>query len=418
MTIPAIKVDALGKRYRINVREKPHGFWDAFRAPFGYLRSALREPSPEEILWALKDVSFEVERGGVLGIIGANGAGKSTLLKVLARITEPTEGRAEIRGRVGSLLEVGTGFHPQLSGRENIYLSGAILGMRKAEIARKFDEIVAFAGVEKFIDMPVKRYSSGMYVRLAFAVAAHLEPEVLLVDEVLAVGDAAFQKKCLGRMSEVAREGRTVLFVSHNMAAITRLCHRAILLEGGSITAQGEPDDVVENYLTRSRGDAGRVQVKNQESETATIREVGLVNSTGQFCRSTAVDKAFCIWIKCEIKKTIRKAQIALAVLASDGTVVFCSTHSDKIPVRDAILTKGTYRIKVHMPGHFLNTGEYVINVRVWGTVGAESRTAHANAMHVFTFRVEETGSVAARLRDKRRGVVIPLLDWEFIEQG
>ena len=208
-----------------------------------------------EEFWALKDVSFEVQEGEVLGIIGRNGAGKSTLLKILSRITEPTSGRITLRGRVASLLEVGTGFHPELTGRENIFLNGAILGMSRAEIRKKFDEIVAFAEIEKFLDTPVKRYSSGMYVRLAFAVAAHLEPEILIVDEVLAVGDAEFQKKCLGKMNEVSRrDGRTVLFVSHNMAAVTQLTERAILLSHGSIAHSGECQSVVQFYLAESRG--------------------------------------------------------------------------------------------------------------------------------------------------------------------
>src|SRR5204862_4320603 len=209
-----------------------------------------------EECWALKDVSFEVKRGEVLGIIGRNGAGKTTLLKILPRITEPSEGRVTIRGRVASLLEVGTGFHPELTGRENIYLNGAILGMTRAEIRRSFDEIVAFSEVEKFLDTPVKRYSSGMHVRLAFAVAAHLRPEILVVDEVLAVGDAAFQKKCLGKMQDVASGGRTVLFVSHNMAAITRLCSRAILLREGRAVADGRVDTVVSEYIAGSKGDS------------------------------------------------------------------------------------------------------------------------------------------------------------------
>jgi lipopolysaccharide transport system ATP-binding protein len=204
---------------------------------------------PEEHLWALKDVSFEVAAGDVVGLIGSNGAGKSTLLKILSRITEPTLGCAKLYGRVGSLLEVGTGFHPELTGRENIFLSGAILGMRRAEIARKFDEIVAFADIEQFIDTPVKRYSSGMYVRLAFAVAAHLEPEILLVDEVLAVGDASFQKKCLGKMGDIARAGRTVLFVSHNMTSIESLCTSCLLIKSGKVEAKGTPAEIVGRYL-------------------------------------------------------------------------------------------------------------------------------------------------------------------------
>ena len=250
----AIKVEKLGKRYRIGPRQQQarsrrESLQRLIMAPFDYLFSNLREPSEMEILWALRNISFEVKPGEVLGLIGRNGAGKSTLLKILSRITEPTTGRAEVFGRVGSLLEVGTGFHPDLTGRENIYMNGAILGMRQAEIKGKFDEIVAFAEIDQFIDTPVKRYSSGMYVRLAFAVAAHLEPEILLVDEVLAVGDAAFQKKCLGKMGDVVKEGRTVLFVSHNMVAVQSLCDRIIWLDYGEIVTNGPPDQVVSDYL-------------------------------------------------------------------------------------------------------------------------------------------------------------------------
>lgn len=249
----AISVEHLGKSYRLgHADQRPENFRAAVRsfasAPFEYLRSRLRRPSEDELFWALKDVSFEVKHGEVLGIIGRNGAGKSTLLKILSRITEPTEGRAHVYGRVGSLLEVGTGFHPELTGRENIYLNGTILGMKRAEIAKKFDEIVDFSGIEKFLDTPVKRYSSGMYVRLAFAVAAHLEPEILIVDEVLAVGDAEFQKKCLGKMNDVARHGRTVLFVSHNMATVNLLCHRALLVKDGTLAAVGRAEHVVSIY--------------------------------------------------------------------------------------------------------------------------------------------------------------------------
>ncbi len=247
----AIRVEGLGKRYRLGERSAPYrtlreAIMGVARAPRGLLG---RRAAADDTLWALKDVDLEVRRGEVLGVIGRNGAGKTTLLKILSRITEPTTGRVELHGRVGSLLEVGTGFHPELTGRENIYLNGAILGMRKAEIERKFDEIVAFAEVERFLDTPVKHYSSGMYVRLAFAVAAHLEPEILLVDEVLAVGDAAFQKKCLGKMGEVAGAGRTVLFVSHNMLAVNTLCSRVVLLRDGSCTADGAPGTVVGSYL-------------------------------------------------------------------------------------------------------------------------------------------------------------------------
>ena len=257
MSNHAIRVEGLGKRYRIGARTARYDtlrdtLADAALAPVRRAAAVLRGHSPEaseEEFWALRDVAFEVARGEALGVIGRNGAGKSTLLKILSRITEPTEGTVRLRGRVGSLLEVGTGFHPELTGRENVYLNGAILGMRRTEIARKFDEIVAFAEIDRFLDTQTKHYSSGMYMRLAFAVAAHLEPEILLVDEVLAVGDAAFQRKCLGKMGSVAREGRTVLFVSHNLVAVTSLCSRAVLLEGGRVVADGPAAEVVERYL-------------------------------------------------------------------------------------------------------------------------------------------------------------------------
>ena len=249
----ALRADSVGKQYRIGrAKERYPTVREALArmatAPFrGFRRSGA-----SETFWALRGASFELQQGEVLGIVGRNGAGKSTLLKILSRVTHPTEGYVEIHGRVGSLLEVGTGFHPELTGRENVFLNGAILGMRRQEIARKFDEIVAFAEVEKFIDTPVKRYSSGMYLRLAFAVAAHLEPEVLVVDEVLAVGDAGFQKKCMGKMENVAGEGRTILFVSHNLAAITSLCSRAILLESGQVKMEGSANEVVARYLSDS----------------------------------------------------------------------------------------------------------------------------------------------------------------------
>lgn len=249
----AIRVENLGKRYRIGKAvDRANGRRSLIQkgfSPFRYLATTLRKPSDKEIFWALRNVSFKVQRGDVLGIIGPNGAGKSTLLKILSNITEPTEGRVVIDGRVGSLLEVGTGFHPELTGRENVYLNGAILGMRKAEIRRKFDEIVVFAEIEKFINTPVKRYSSGMYVRLAFAVAAHLEPEILLVDEVLAVGDLGFQRKCLGKMGEIAHEGRTVLFVTHNLAAVRKLCTRTVLLMEGRKMIDASTDEAIERYL-------------------------------------------------------------------------------------------------------------------------------------------------------------------------
>src|SRR2546430_16657966 len=268
----AIRVEDLSKQYRIGAGGREayktlrDTLTDVIMSPFRRAGKLLggrgvRAAELGETFWALKDVSFEVKRGEVVGIIGYNGAGKSTLLKILSRITEPTEGYADIYGRVGSLLEVGTGFHPELTGRENIYLNGAILGMRKAEIARKFDEIVAFAELEKFIDTPVKHYSSGMYVRLAFAVAAHLEPEILLVDEVLAVGDITFQKKCLGKMGDVARAGRTVVLVSHQLSQIRRLCQRVLWIDGGAVRQNGPTHEVVSSYESAmARGDQNVAQ--------------------------------------------------------------------------------------------------------------------------------------------------------------
>ena len=263
--MPVIRVENLSKSYVIGHQRNRHDglrhrLEDAVRNPFRWLRGRNGEPGAgQEEFWALKDVSFEVGRGEVVGVIGRNGAGKSTLLKILSRITEPTRGRARIRGRVASLLEVGTGFHPELTGRENIFLNGAILGMMRVEIKKKFDEIVAFSEVERFLDTPVKRYSSGMYVRLAFAVAAHLEPEILIIDEVLAVGDVEFQKKCLGKMESVAsKEGRTILFVSHQIAAVTRLCKKVLWLDGGKINSIGRADLVCSQYLANGSAVASR----------------------------------------------------------------------------------------------------------------------------------------------------------------
>jgi lipopolysaccharide transport system ATP-binding protein len=278
MSQNAIQLEGVGKQYHIGRKQSGHrslqdvvidGFVSPFRRAGRLLRGqAMTAADLDQTFWALRDVSLEVKHGEIVGIVGRNGAGKSTLLKILSRITEPTEGWGEIYGRVGSLLEVGTGFHPELTGRENLFLNGAILGMRKAEIERKFDEIVAFAEIDKFIDTPVKHYSSGMYVRLAFAVAAHLEPEILLVDEVLSVGDSAFQRKCLGKMNEVSRAGRTVVFISHNMAAVENLCNRGILFESGTVTFSGAMKETVDRYLHGVSG-----QVRSSESHIIDLRD-------------------------------------------------------------------------------------------------------------------------------------------------
>ncbi|BBL68647.1 ABC transporter ATP-binding protein [Methanoculleus chikugoensis] len=320
---PIIEVKNLSKQYQIGMdrtyKRFTESFTNAVRHPIRTL-SGLTEP--KDTFWALKDVNFEVERGEVLGIIGRNGAGKSTLLKILSRITHPTEGEIVMRGRVGSLLEVGTGFHPELTGRENIFFNGAILGMKKREIEEKFDEIVKFSGVEKFLDTPVKRYSSGMQVRLAFSVAAHLDPEILLVDEVLAVGDAEFQKKCLGKMGEVASEGRTVLFVSHNMAAVQQLCSSGILLDEGKIVFSGTKDEAVRNYLQCSESDSkGDIETRKdrQGSQWLTFSRVSLFNSDGNEISRILCGQDVYIRFYYQSKKQVLNASVLVAFNISNS---------------------------------------------------------------------------------------------------
>jgi len=320
--------------------------------------------SRSDEIWALRDVSFEVKRGEVLGIIGKNGAGKSTLLKILSRITEPTSGRAIMRGRVGSLLEVGTGFHPELTGRDNIYLSGAILGMRKAEIAKKFDEIVAFAEIDKFIDTPVKRYSSGMYVRLAFAVAAHLDPEILLVDEVLAVGDAAFQKKCLGKMSDVShKEGRTVLFVSHNMGAISQLCGEAIWIDNGQIKSRSSARDTIDRYLS-SGAISGFSRIWDdstgyQGCDQMRFTSIRVLDSNGNIVRSVSTNENIAIELSIEILQDMNDINIAIGFYSVDGPLIF-SSFFDQM---DVAWSKGIYRLRCEIPANFLNAVTYHIGI-------------------------------------------------------
>jgi len=343
----AIRVEGLSKRYRIGegrshktLREALTG---AFRAPF---RRANR--SGHETIWALKDVSFEVAPGEVVGVIGRNGAGKSTLLKILSRITEPTEGRIEIRGRVGSLLEVGTGFHSELTGRENIFLNGAILGMKRIEIRRRFDEIVAFAEVEKFIDTPVKHYSSGMYLRLAFAVAAHLEPEILLVDEVLAVGDAEFQKKCLGKMGDVARGGRTVLFVSHNMAAVQQLCRTGIVLEQGSVACAADVALAVRHYSQQVRRIAAMSLAERTDrvgSRWLKVTRVALCHADGREIRQALSGEDVALRFYYASERVVPEASVNFAFnVRNQHGLLLTNLNS-----RDS----GNLRMTVHRRGYF-----------------------------------------------------------------
>ena len=362
----AIRVEGLGKQFRIGSPERYRTLrdtlTDTFTAPFRFLRNGGSGSPPEETIWALKDVSFDVKVGEVVGIIGRNGSGKSTLLKILSRITEPTEGHAEIHGRVGSLLEVGTGFHPELTGRENIFLNGAILGMNKAEIRRKFDEIVAFSEVDKFIDTPVKHYSSGMYLRLAFAVAAHMEPEILIVDEVLAVGDVAFQKKCLGKMSDVAGEGRTVLFVSHNMGAIQKLCSKALWLQAGELAAQGESGPVIRQYLGGEASNFGSLDERGRTSRPvrAIVRDAWLEKEqirVGHLMFGDEVDLVLEIEV---FQKTLIGVELVLR--QGDGVPV-AFAPSGLLHDFDLEAPPGRLTVRASLPPAWLAVGPYSIDV-------------------------------------------------------
>jgi lipopolysaccharide transport system ATP-binding protein len=368
---PAIKVENLSKRYRINKRmASGNGRLSLLKRaadPFRYLASNLRSPDEDEILWALKEISFEVQQGEVLGIIGRNGAGKSTLLKILSRITEPTRGRATLNGRVGSLLEVGTGFHPEFSGRENIYMNGAILGMHKAEIDRKLDEIVEFAEIERFIDTPVKRYSSGMYVRLAFAVAAHLEPEILLVDEVLAVGDAAFQRKSLGKMSEVSNAGRTVLFVSHNMISIRNLCHQVIWLQSGEITHRGPAAAVTETYLMQSLHSGDQIdliQAINSLPDDPSIKlKMIEISQDGRSSNIVVNGKPIELVIRYIVLQRTSGLRVYFDLLDDTQNILVRSFHDDSA---EAIPTMepGEYVSTAIIPADFLAPMQYILRIR------------------------------------------------------
>lgn len=366
MTDPIVRVQGLSKRYHVNRRDRANRrlgetLGDFVLAPYRKLRGLDRARTAKETFWALRDVSFDVKRGEVLGLVGKNGAGKSTLLKILSRITEPTEGRAELRGRVASLLEVGTGFHGELTGRENVYLNGTFLGMRKREIDRKFDAIVEFSEVDRFIDMPVKRYSSGMYVRLAFAVAAHLEPEILLVDEVLAVGDAEFQKKCLGKIDRIAHEGRTVVFVSHNMAAIQRLCSSAILLRNGTVAAAGKTSTVVADYLKGEGAGVPRYRAA-QLTGRAQVLTVGLRDHRGTSLERVLSTEPFSCDLNYVLPVRVPGVRIVIGVLNVDGSVVFTSSSRDDDIVVPS--SPGYYAARVTVPGDVLVAGDY--HVAVW----------------------------------------------------
>jgi lipopolysaccharide transport system ATP-binding protein len=382
---PIIKVENISKQYSIGGPYQAYGtlrdsIMSAARAPIKKLRGASRSHA-RRAFWALRDVNFEVTQGEVIGIIGRNGAGKSTLLKILSRITEPTTGRVELYGRVGSLLEVGTGFHPELSGRENIYLSGAIIGMRHKEIERKFDEIVAFSEMENFLDTPVKRYSSGMYMRLAFAIAAHLDPEILIVDEVLAVGDAAFKKKCLGKMGEVAQGGRTVLFVSHSMAAIQQLCTSAILLSAGKITQKGDTENVITYYL--EEGDfaqSGEFDLSNHQSRPSNFqsvfRRLRFYNSNDQITSRYFPDDECIVELAIEPPAFIKEPRIVVAIDDHLGRRI--STLATYLQPNNIEYISEPCRVRCIIPKLALGSGRYLISLSLSSNQIAFDHIDHA----------------------------------------
>ncbi len=419
----AIRVENLGKLYHIGVGQRHDTLRDAladFRlrvADFGRKnpKSQIKNPKSEEF-WALKDVSFEVHRGEVVGVIGRNGAGKSTLLKILSRITEPTTGYAEIHGRVGSLLEVGTGFHPELTGRENIYLNGAILGMKRTEIDRKFDEIVAFAEIEKFLDTPVKRYSSGMYVRLAFAVAAHLEPEILLVDEVLSVGDAAFQKKCLGKMGDIAGEGRTVLFVSHNLTALANLCSRSIYLMKGIIHCTDDSLICIQRYMKDSQPYSETQSLKQQIDElppdpVCEITGLDFIQRD-QPTRNVASNVSICVTISYRIKQSVYGLRVGFDIIHDDGTVVFRTFHDDLMRTTTETLP-GLYKSTAVIPSNLLAPGFYTLSL----AVGIHNIRWIISDKVIYKFEVSNIEGINVHYADKRPGVVMPYIQWETTKE-
>ena len=418
----AIRVENLGKRYRIGTAPERYKtlrdtITAGINAPIQRLwrgASNSHSSSASNIIWALRDISFDVQRGKVLGIVGRNGAGKSTLLKILSRVTEPTEGSAEIHGRVGSLLEVGTGFHPELTGRENIYLNGAILGMKRLEIERKFDEMVAFSEVEQFIDTPVKRYSSGMYLRLAFAVAAHLEPEILVVDEVLAVGDAEFQRKCMGKMSDVAQTGRTVLFVSHNMSAVLRLTEETMVLDKGQLVYRAPTAQAVDYYMAAGFTGAGERAWTLEEvpADAAPFRPLflRLRDNRGQVVDTLRSTEPISVEIEYQLDTPITGLRVGIYLMTMRGEYVFTSFDLDdpskfeQLGARQA----GHYISRCTIPPNTLNEGRYFL------AVNASSFRVKRYFWddHALAFTVDATGAPGKQWPEPRLGPVRPALDW------
>jgi lipopolysaccharide transport system ATP-binding protein len=425
MATSAIHVEGIGKRYQIGAAPQRYNtLRDSIAqyavAPFKRAGKLLRGQAYgaaglDEIFWALRDIDFQVNEGDVVGVIGRNGAGKSTLLKVLSRITEPTEGFAVVNGRVGSLLEVGTGFHPELTGRENIFLNGAILGMRKTEIQRKFDEIVDFSEIEQFIDTPVKYYSSGMYVRLAFAVAAHMEAEILLIDEVLSVGDVAFQRKCLGKMGEVAGGGRTIIFVSHNMHTVTRLCDRVLMLDHGRLAADGPSAQVVHQYLSSGVGtSAAREWTDAQRApgnEIARLNSVSVRDESGAISESIDIRRPVLLRMRYEAL-TDDHPLVPLFVLHNDEGVCVFATHGHATRWRGVPKKRGMYEATATIPGNFLAEGMFVALAAV---VTQTPWMVHAEEPDAVAFQVVGTldpDSARGDFGKHMPGVIRPVLEW------
>lgn len=423
----AIRVFDLGKEYRIGGKIERYKtlrstLMDAAGAPMRQLRARLERQGAngesgagERSFWALKGVNFEVPRGQVVGVIGRNGAGKSTLLKILARITGPTEGGVDLCGRVGSLLEVGTGFHSELTGRENIYLSGAILGMRKQEIDRKLDEMVAFSGVETFLDTAFKHYSSGMQMRLAFAVAAHLEPEILLVDEVLAVGDLAFQNKCLDKMRDISGSGRTVLFVSHNLGAIHQLCERCILLERGRVLADGPTESVIKTYVSEGLAEQSEYRQAHDGRKAMNLRRAYLSKANGELCGEFRYDERIEIHIEYEVNEPIEGGVVWLSIRTAEEEAVFTSSDCD---ADGALLSRrepGRYETVLAMDDQWLNAGKYLVVVGIARTVP----TLNFDRVEALSFSVLDVNTPSRmRFGTPRPGILHPLLEWTTVKQS
>ncbi|MCB9111297.1 MAG: ATP-binding cassette domain-containing protein [Anaerolineales bacterium] len=421
MLVNVISIENLSKAYQLGVIGTGTFFGDLNRwwarklgRPDPYAKIGVKDHGNRigEMIQALDDVSFTVKKGEALGIIGRNGAGKSTLLKILSQVTAPTSGVVKVKGRIASLLEVGTGFHPELTGRENIYLNGAILGMNRLEVARKFDEIVDFSGVEKFIDTPVKRYSSGMYVRLAFAVAAHLEPDILVVDEVLAVGDAEFQKKCLGKMGSVADEGRTVLFVSHNMSAINRLCSRAILLDAGTLIKDGTANEVTAQYLQGADIEEGRRWALESAPGNEDLKLLSVkLTRMGENSAASVVEVKDDLIL--ELEYFVKKANMRFrcnALFYSLGVCAFASIEPKETLHEKA----GRYISKVHIPAHLLAETEYTVSISMFSSLGVKQHFVKVqNALNFQVFDSMTAPSARGDYAENLVSAVRPMLDWE-----